>query len=239
MVFSNTSTKQGIVEQVYAMTGLDSTQYPIARIVASVNNYLDTCAGYLIGSDRRFQWDDTNHTKLPQGYSDITTNQSDYAFLTDEQGNRILTLTRLDILRPDGTYEQLQLIDQEDISGGLEQYQATTGIPQYYDKIADNVIRLYPKTSTNVTGGLRFFFQRTPSYFTASDTTKEPGVSPLLHRGFVIHAAYDAALAKGRPNLQALAAERLIEEQKMLSHFGSRNKDDSNRNFSAECINAI
>ncbi len=239
MVFSNSSTKQGIVEQVYAMTGLDSAQYPIARIVASVNNYLDTCTGYLIGSDRRFQWDDTNHTKAPEGYSDIVANSSDYSFLTDEQGNRILTLTRVDILRPDGTYEQLQLIDQEDIEGAVGQYQATTGIPQHYDKIADNIIRLYPNPATSVTAGLRWFFQRAPSYFTASDTTKEPGVSPLLHRGFVIHASYDAALAKGRPNLSALSVEREVEKEKMLSHFNSRNKDASNRSFSAEYINAI
>lgn len=239
MFFSSSSDKQGIVEQVRSLMRVDSTQYPTAKIVASVNNYLDTCSGYLIGRDRRFQWDDTNHTKLPIGTTDLTLNQSDYSFLTDEQGNRILTLTRIDLLKEDGNYNQLDLIDQEDISGALPEFYKTAGIPQYYDKIADNIIRLYPKPSASITAGLKFYFQRTPSYFTASATTKEPGVSPLLHRGFVVNAAYDGALTLGLQNLNALMAERQIEEQKMIRHFTARNKDESNQSFSGETINSI
>lgn len=239
MVFSDTSLNQGIVEQVRSLMRVDATQYPTAKIVASVNNYLDTCVGYLIGRDRRFQFDDTNHTALPIGTTNLVANQSDYSFLTDEQGNRILTLTRIDILKEDGTYNQLELIDQEDVSGALNEFYKTAGIPEYYDKIADNIIRLYPKPSASVTAGLKFYFQRTPSYFVATDTTKSPGVSPLLHRGFVIAAAYDGALTLGLQNLNALAVERQVEEQKMLRHFGARNKDESNQSFSGETINSI
>jgi hypothetical protein len=239
MVFSDTSTKQGIVEQVRSLMRVDSTQYPIAKIVASVNNYLDVCAGYLIGNDRRFQWDDTNHTKLPEGTTNLVANQSDYSFLTDEQGNKILTLVRIDILRTDGTYEKLELIDQEDVAGALGQFYNTAGMPQFYDKIADNIIRLYPKPDTSISSGLKFYFQRTPSYFTASDRTKEPGVSPLLHRGFVIAAAYDGALTLGLANLQALGVERGVEEKKMIKSFMARNKDDTNQSFSGEEICSI
>jgi len=239
MVFSNTSTNQGIVEQARSLMRVDSTQYPTAKIVASVNNYLDTCAGYLIGNDRRFQWDDTNHTKLPEGTTALTANQSDYSFLTDEQGNKILTLTRIDILKEDGKYERLELIDQEDIPYALGEFENVAGIPRYYDKIADNIIRLYPKPSATIAAGLKFYFQRTPSYFTASDTTKEPGVSPLLHRGFVVSAAYDGALTLGLDNLSALSIERQYEEEKMRKHFNARNKDDTNQSVSGEEVCSI
>jgi len=230
MVFSDTTLNQGILEQTRTLTRTDSTLWSTAKVVASTNNYLDEVAGYLIGADATFQWDDTNHSKLPIGTTNLVANQSDYSFLTDEQGNSIITLTRIDILDPSGTYRQLELIDQTDIPfWGLDQALATPNLPTYYDKIADNIIRLYPKPATSVTAGLKFYFQRTPSYFVATDTTKSPGVSPLLHRGFVISAAYDCALTLGLPNITALANEREKERQKMVNYFSVRNNDDEKK----------
>lgn len=225
MVFSDTTNNTGIVQQTRALMRVDSNQWPTSNIVNSVNNWLDMVTGYAIGADRNFQWDDTNHTKLPIGTTNLVANQSDYSFLTDENGNTILNLTRVEILTSTGAYEQLDLIDQVNVQGALDAYQSTAGVPKEYDKIADNVIRLYPKPAANVTAGLKFYFQRTPSYFAATDTTKQPGVPPILHRGFVIAAAYDGAMTLGLSNLQALSVELVKEEEKMKRHFGNRNTD--------------
>ena len=97
MVFSDTVTNLGIVQQVRNLLRVDSTQYPTSRIVNSVNNWLDFVTGYAIGADKKFRFDDTNHTKLPIGTTNLVANQREYSFLTDEQGNRILTLTRIDV----------------------------------------------------------------------------------------------------------------------------------------------
>ncbi len=229
MVFSDSSTNLGIVQQARSLVRLDSNQWPTAKIVASVNNYHDEVTGYAVGADKRFQWDDTNHTKLPIGTTPLVANQSDYSFLTDQQGNKILTLTRLDLLQADGTYRQLSEIDQADITGALSEYKKTAGTPEDYDKIADNVVRLYPKPSYSLAAGLMFYFQRTASYFAATDTTKEPGVSPLLHRGFVVAAAYDAALTLGLQNLQPLSVEMQKERAKMMQYFADRNRDTRGR----------
>jgi len=229
MVFSDNTNNTGIVEQARQMMRVDATQYPTYRIVNSVNNYLDTVTGYAISADRNFQWDDTNHTKLPIGTTDLTASQSDYSFLTDEQGNNILNLTRIDILDPDGSYRELELIDQTNIKEALDEYQSTAGLPNQYDKIADNIIRLYPEPATSVSAGLKFYFQRTASYFAATDTTKEPGVSPLLHRGFVIAAAYDGALSLGLENLRDMSNEMIKEEMKMKKYFEARNTDMNRR----------
>lgn len=211
------------------MMRVDSTQWPTAKIVASCNNWLDTITGYAIGADRNFQWDDSNHTKLPIGTTNLVANQSDYSFLTDEQGNSILNLTRIDILNPDGSYTQLELIDQSSIKQALDNYESTAGLPTKYDKIADNIVRLYPKPATNVTSGLKFYFQRSASYFVATDTTKQPGVAPLLHRGFVIASAYDGSLTLGLQNLQPLSIEMQREEDKMKKYFQVRNTDMNRR----------
>ena len=229
MVFSDSSLNQGIVQQVRSFMRVDATQWPTAKIVASVNNYLDMVVGYAIGADRTFQFDDTNHTKLPIGTTNLVANQADYSFLTDEQGNSIITLTRLELLDQNGTYRLLQELDQNDLSQAIDTEQATTGIPTHYDKIADNIVRLYPKPDASVTSGLKFYFQRTPSYFLASDTTKSPGVSPLLHRGFVIAGAYDGALTLGLANLNVLATELAREEKKMEQYFADRNQDSAKR----------
>jgi hypothetical protein len=215
-----------IVTQVRTFMRVDSNQWSTAKITYSLNNYLDTVAGYAIGADKRFQWDDTNHLKLPIGTTNLVANQSEYSFLTDEQGNRILTLTRIDCKDANGNWHKLIPIDQTQIDVGLDEASETASIPTHYDKISDNIIKLYPTPADSVTGGLKFYFQRSPSYFATKDTTKEPGVASTLHRGFVIAAAYDGALALGLQNLQPLSVEFQKEEQKMKDYFLNRNNDE-------------
>lgn len=227
MVFSDTSTNLGLVQQIRDFMGVDSTQWATSKIVNSANNWLDRITGYAIGADKRFQWDDTNHTKMPIGTTNLVANQREYSFLTDEQGNRILTLTRIDWKDSNGYWYQLKPIDQLEISpSALDDFESTSSRPLYYDKVNDNVIKLYPASDTSVTSGLKFYFQRSPSYFTATDTTKEPGVANILHRGFVIAGAYDGALALGLENLQPLGVELQKEEMKMVNYFKNRNNDE-------------
>lgn len=235
--FSDTSTNTGLVQQIRKMMRVDSAQWPTANIVASCNNWLDFISGYAIGADKRFQWDDTNHTKLPIGTTNLVANQSDYSFLTDEQSNTIITLTRIDMLRATGgDYKQLLPIDHTQIDGALDEFYSATGVPEYYDKIADNIIRLYPTPSASITSGLKFYFQRSPSYFVAADTTKSPGVAPILHRGFVIASAYDGALTLGLANLQALSVERERERQIVIDYFAKDRSQDEMARFTPEFL---
>lgn len=74
MQFSDTVNKTGIVQQVRAFMRVDSLQWSDVNITNSVNNWLDTVTGYAIGADRRFQWDDSNHTKLPIGTTNLVAN---------------------------------------------------------------------------------------------------------------------------------------------------------------------
>ena len=121
------------------------------------------------------------------------------------------------------------MIDQANITEALDAYESTAGLPEKYDKIADNIIRIYPKPAASVTAGLKFYFQRSASYFDADDTTKEPGVAPLLHRGFVIAAAYDGALSLGLENLSRMDNEMQREDMKMVKYFQGRNTDMNRR----------
>jgi len=226
MNFSDTTNNTGIVQQVRDLMRVDATQWPTSRIVNSVNNWHDNVTGYAIGADRRFQWDDSNHSKLPIGTTNLVANQSEYSFLTDEQGNAILNLTGIEILDSNGNYRKLTPRNFGDSDIPEDEMLRTAGFPTEYDKIADNIIRITPKPISSVTAGLKFYFQRTGSYFAATDTTKAPGVAPLLHRGYVIAAAYDGALTLGLNNLQPLSVELQKEEEKMKRYFSNRNTDE-------------
>lgn len=228
--FSDVVNNTGIVQRARRLARVDANQWPTQDIANSVNDWLDKLTGYALKADRRFQWDDTNHSKLPIGTTNLISGQSDYSFLTDEQGNSIITLTRIDLLNATGGSTWTQLTERDitayDYNDNINN---ATGTPSSYDKIADNIIRLNATPNTNITSGLRFWFQRTALYFTASDTTKAPGFSPLLHRGFVIAAAYDIALSLGLSNLQVLERELEKEENKMMIYFSSRNRDLTKR----------
>jgi len=227
IVFSDASLNQGIVQQTRSLMRVDATQWPTAKIVASCNNYLDTVTEYAILSDHKFQWDDTNHSKLPEGTTSLVINQSDYSFLTDEQGNSLITLLGISLLDSSGKYIPLAPVDRSEIDTST--FGTVSGTPTQYDKIADNIVRLNFLPPATVALGLKFYFQRTASYFVATDTTKSPGVSPLLHRGFVIASAYDGAITLGLPNLQALAVEMQRETDKMQTYFSERRQDEVKR----------
>lgn len=225
MEFSNTTDNSGIAEQARILAQVDSTQWPKQRIVNSANHWLDFVTGYAIGADKRFRWDNTNHTKLPEGTTPLTIAQSDYSFLTDEQGNNIITLTNVSILQ-NSVYIALTPVDRSDPNYDISTYGQETGTPTEYDKISDNIIRLNRKPSATVSAGLKFYFQRTSPYWDTTDTTQPSGFSPTLDRGFVIASAYDIALTLGLPNLQGLAVERQREEEKVVNHFSNRNEDE-------------
>lgn len=226
MIFSDVSGNTGILQQTRKLMRVDSTQWPTINVVNSVNNYLDALAGYAIGADKRFQWDDTNHSALPEGTDTLTINVTDYSFLTDQQLNSIVSLTGVSIKDANtGLYNPLTPVDRSDTGIDLSTFGTQSGTPTSYDKIADNVIRLDFKPPATVSSGIKYSFQRVPSYFVSTDTTKSPGFSPLLHRGFVIAAAYDGALTLGLSNLQALSVEFQKEQQKMIKYFEDRNRD--------------
>jgi len=222
--FSQTSDNTGILQQTRSMARVDATQWPTVRVVNSCNNWLDYVVSYGLAHDKFFQFDDTNHTKLAEGTSPLTINVTDYSFLTDEQGNPITTLLGVSILQG-GKYVPLIPIDRNDPEIDMSTFGQVSGTPTRYDKIQDNIIRLDTIPPATVSAGLKYFFQRAGSYFVASDTTKQPGVNPALHRGFVIASVYDCALTLGLPNLQPMSVELDRERQNVVEYFYTRNND--------------
>ena len=224
--FSNSATGNGLVEQIRDICRTDATRYPTQKIVNSLNNHKDMLTGYALFKDWRWQWDDTNHTDLPIGVIDLVADQSDYSYPTDENGNQIITLLRVEVKDANGNWTELKSKDLAEIEGAVENFESTAGVPKYYDKVADNSIRLFPVSSSNVTGGLKLYFQRTATYFTVDSTTETSGFSALLDRGFIMSGAYDCAMTLGLDKLQVFSIEKEKEMVNLERYFSVRNKDE-------------
>lgn len=228
MIFKDTSSKQGIVEDIDFLCDTDDTSYPIAQKVRNVNRWGDKFVALALNSDGRWQWDDTNWTDLPIGRQDLVAEQYDYQILaaSPSTGQDFLRVLRVEVLDSSGNWTKLKRIDQADIyNQSLTDFLKTSGTPLYYDDMA-NTIFLYPKPSANITLGLKVYFQRNFSYFTSSDTTKVPGIPSVFHRYLSLGASFDYAVKKQLPQKNDINVEILKMEEAIKEFFAFRNKDE-------------
>jgi len=239
MVFSDTINDSGIVEDIDFILGTDATRFPLKDKARLANMAQDSALSLILGSDGRWQFDDTNNTDFPIATTDLVSGQQDYGFTTD-----MLVVTRIEAKDANGKWVGLTPIDQNDLNQGSYGYQSNTvngistdrqsltafmdtnGNPIYYDKIANSIF-LYPAPNYNSTDGLKVYFQRKMDDFVAADTTKVPGFASHLHRYVSYFAARDYAAKKGMSMLGFL--ENKVKEwgQAIVEHYGYRPKDES------------
>jgi hypothetical protein len=209
MVFNDTATGQGIVQDTYFEASADSTSYPIADVVRNSNNALDNVVTLILGSDARWQFDSTNATDLPIGTTQLISAQQDYSF-----DNDYLTIKSIECSDSTGSWTKLIPIDNFDESVALSQFQTADGVPKYYDKMGESIL-LYPAPNYTIAptdspvGGLRAYFQRNIDYFDSTDTTKQPGFAVHLHKYVSLYNAYVYASAKELNSKAASLRNRL------------------------------
>lgn len=196
MVFSNTTTEGGIAEVTRRLVNANTTNYPIKELTANTNNALDIAMGHYLLVDTRWEFDDTNHTDLPIGTTDLVANQEDYSFAQDENGYDILRITRVSVMDANGDFQLLKSIDQSEVGVAMSEYKKTAGQPAEVDILANSFF-LKPKPSYSQTAGIKVHFIRQLDYFVSTDTTKEAGIPSPYHMYFVYHNAVEWLLAHG------------------------------------------
>jgi hypothetical protein len=239
--FSDTATKQGIIQEceylVFGDNGygrISGDTNLLATFTRLTNEALNSIASLIMQSDNRWQWDDINDTDFPVATTNLVTTlnseQQDYSFDVT-----FLKILRVEVLDSAGNWTKLQPIDQSDIyDQSLTDFLKTAGQPLYYDKVGNSVF-LYPKplaTAVTSANGLKVYFQRPPSYFTASDTTKQPGFNSLYHRLVALKASFDYAMVNSLdvvgsiPTGKGLAYMVETAETKLVEDYALRNKDE-------------
>ena len=225
MQFSNTTTKDGIIQDCESILFGDNYGHIsgnsnlLATFTRNVNRALDRATGLAIEADGKWQWDSTNQTDFPIATTELTADQDNYRFNVSH-----LVIHEIHVQGENGGWTKLKPIDPKHHSKPLAEIFGT-GAPKYYDKLADAFF-LYPTPSYTKATGLKVFFQRGPSYFVSTDTTKEPGFASIFHRLISLWACYDYAFAKLLPIARVLRDEITIMEQDLQDFYSMRNKDE-------------
>jgi hypothetical protein len=221
MIYNDVSNSLGICQEVDSICGTTSTSYPLADKTRRANSALSDFVGVALGSDDRWQFDDTNYTDFPIGVTDLVDGQNDYAFDTT-----MLKVLKVELKNPDGDWIELKPIDRNDVGTPLSEIFTEEGTPLYYDKFANSAI-LYPTPSYASSGGLKVYYQRDGSYFAATDTTKFPGIPSIFHKYIALKVALPFLRDKGKENYVSVRNEvQVYEEVTIPEFYAKRNKDE-------------
>lgn len=234
MQFSDTSTNQGLIQDCeFLVFGGDygiisgNTEY-LQEFTRLLNKGLDKATVKIMTSDNRWQYDDPNHTDYPIAQTSLVSGQQDYQ-LEFSATDSHLKIDRVEVKTTGGLWKKLIPIDLADTDEAQAELEKTNGEPKYYDKVANSVF-LYPAPNYSQNNSLKIFYQRQPSYFATSDTTKRPGIPGMFHQLVSMYAAEEFALAKNMSEKANMLAGRRQELESELENFyNRRDKEDKPR----------
>lgn len=210
-----------ILTEARRLVKQNSTSYPTTEITVSANKALERATALIREAEGRWEWDDSNNTDLPIATTDLVADQQDYSLSASHY-----RIERIELKDAQGNWRLLIPIDQADVfDQSLTDFLGTSGTPEYYDKIANSVF-LYPKPSYSQSASLKVYYERGPSYFTTSDTTKSPGFNALFHQLIPLWCAYDYALINTLPNKNDLRAEIQVIEERLQEYYSFRSRDE-------------
>lgn len=227
IAFSDTTNKNGIIQTCEFWTNLgdtgisgDSTLLKV--FTTRINEAFDRLMPLLLSYCDKPRWDDLNHTDLPIATLNIVSGQSDYSVATDDNSLNILNLTGLSIL-PSSTatlYVELERMTMDDprAQAAMSPNSTDTAIPTHFLEVG-NTVFLHPQPNYSVAAGIKIFFERDPSYFLSTDTTKKPGIPRPFHGLLPLYASHDWLIVN-KPDNQMLITRvetQITRREKELS----------------------
>jgi hypothetical protein len=228
MVFSDTTTKQGLIQDCEQLLfsdygSISGNENLLYDFTARINRAYDKFATKVMSVDGRWQWDDTNYTDFPIGKTALVDGQEDYSLDIE-----FMDVEKVVILDVAGNKKLLRPIDINDPMGQvyITSIVNTGGIPEVYDKSGRSLF-LYPIPNYDKPAGLIVYYRRKPSYFAYTDTTKAVGVPAVYHRYLSLEASLDYAISKqmGVKNDLALRVKEM--EADIEEWYSRRSKDES------------
>ena len=239
--FSDLTTKNGLIQNCEILlfgdsgyTQISSNPNRLLTFTNLINRALDEVSGLIMQSDGRWQYDDTNFTDLPIGKTLLADGQQQYQLSTSQ-----LKIIRVEIKGLDGKYYRIDPLDQSDIQNmSLTEYLNSASRPLHYDLMGDSIY-LYPKPQTGyvtMLEGMKIYYQREPSYFVSTDTTKKPGVASIYHEIVTKIACLNYAIARQLPQKKDLQ-EQVAMLKAGISDFYTRRQLDERPAFRTAKIN--
>jgi hypothetical protein len=188
MIWSDTTGKTGLVEDIDFICGTDATSYPLQDKARNANRWYYKAVVAGIKANRKWQYDDSNQSSLPISTTTLVDGQNDYELPTN-----LIKLEAVEVKDSAGVWHRLKHIDFADMPVSITDFQTTSGMPQYYDIVGDSLWLEAAPSSIQVTlvAGLKIYYSREFVGMVYSTTTAEPGLPESAHRILSLGASYD------------------------------------------------
>lgn len=220
MDFSNTTTLEGIIQEINRICNADNSTYSLKDKTARANIAMDRFFTLAFQADGRWSFDDLNQTTAPLQSINLVSGTEKYAL--DTFTSEIINILRVEMLDPTGLGVTLQRLDRQSIQWeSLPQYNSVAGTPRNYDLLG-KYIYLYPKPSYNSTNGLSLYFNRNKVSFVSTDTTTDPGIPSIFHSYIARYASLPFLIEKGKAQKEDIKQLIVEDEQAILAHFSHR-----------------
>jgi len=233
MIFSSTTTKAGIIQEIERLTDLGQTYISgdatrLAEMTATINRINHRVWHTIFMATGNWQYDDGNFTDLPIATTDLVSGTAKYAIPSDA-----LTIQRVEIKDENGLEYQLTPITKELIKGqAVDEFLDVDSTPMYYS-IVNGTMELFPAPNYASTGGLKVYFDRDSVDFTVADpmttelNNQTPGFASPYHEILPIKASIEWLKVKQpqSPTLPLLLQDDLKLEQSIKQFYAVRFKD--------------
>lgn len=223
MVFSDTSTNQGVIQEIESIIfasdygKISGSTSLLQTFTRYCNQALDIIIPQVMEVDGSWKLNESSAT------DNLVDNQSTYTIPVT-----YLKMLGVSIKDSNGDWRKLTQIDPLNLYIDRAEFLKTKAMPLYYDLSGQSLI-LYPAPSSaevTTTSGLKYYYQSTPSYFATSDTTKVSEIPSVFHRLVPLWASYFYCQANTiTQKMNAISEDIRIHTDLILKSYNERNVD--------------
>ena len=235
--YSDTSAYNGILqaEERLVFSGdygrITGNTKELAQWTVRNNQALARATALMLQYQDGWTVDDWNHISINTAVQNIVsgtrevalTNPQDVLFMLKVMIKQSATATDWTLLRPIDILEQ-------GTRAYIENNLTNVGIPYRYDKTGGYIV-LDPTPNYSVTGGLKYYYQRTPHQFVVGDTTAVAGIPAIFDELVPFYAVDAYATENTNTNLKALITNDIARLERDVRAIFARRSRDSEMHF--------
>ena len=225
MQLYNASTSVGLVNFTRRITKTNSTTYTQADATASINNYLHLFVNEAIQS--MDGWDFQGEIAT----TDLVASQQEYVFPSD-----ILKIKRIEITYDGTNWYKVRFVDinERDETNDTTTIGNEFNTQDPYADLHDQSLFLYPIPTTNVTAGLRIWYENLTDEL-ATDAS-EPTIPEAYHKALCYGAAVDYFDREAEPKKSAYMEQKMEKGLFRMKDFFNRKVQDRDYTIQPEFV---
>lgn len=217
MIWSDTSGKQGIVEDCDWWAGTNATTYPLVDKVRNANDALRQIGALIMRNAYGESFLDDNSSDFYIQYTDLTNGEDN---VTMEVA--VFVLERVRVKDTNGTWSTLEQVSRREMD---DDDLNATGVPKKFYR-AGSSIRFSPTPNYTSVSGVEIEYQKSlaQEFAATGADSRVPGFNADYHRLVPLYMARDYCAINDRKRYDVVIAEIADREAKMERDFQRRNR---------------